>query len=144
MSSPNRTPDKTKVRAALVRQEEHTIMTSGPIPDALALESYRRVRTDLPDLIIAEWLNEAAARRELAKREAAIAEREVALKERISGNVNRLEIFRLILGGTFLCGALLLAWWLASKDHPETALAIAALPVVGAIASAGIKLFRGK
>ena len=132
------------MQAALVHQEEHTIMTSGPIPDASTLEGYRRVRADLPDLIIDEWLKEAAARRELANREASLAEREIALKETISGNVNRLEIFRLILGGMFLCGALLLAWWLASKDHPETALAIAALPVVGAIASAGIKLFRGK
>ncbi len=144
MSRQNRTPDNPKISTAVVHQEEHTIMTSGPIPDASALERYRRVRADLPDLIIEEWLKEAAARRDLANKEAALAEREIALKETISGNVNRLEFFRLILGGLFLCGALLLAWWLAAKDHPESALIIAALPVVGAIASAGIKLFRGK
>ena len=84
-------------------------MTSGPIPDASTLESYRMVRADLPDLIIAEWLKEADARRALANREISLAEREIALKERISGNVNRLEVFRLTLGGTFLFGALLLA-----------------------------------
>lgn len=144
MSRQNNTPDKQKIPTTLVHKEEHTIMTSGPIPDASTLERYRHVRADLPDLIIGEWLKEAEARRKLADKEADLAEREVAIKETISSNVNRLEIFRLILGGMFLCGALLLAWWLASKDHPETALAIAALPVVGAIVSAGIKLFRGK
>lgn len=118
--------------------------TVGPIPPAASLEEYRSVRPDLPDLIIGEWLKEAESRRELERREFALAERNLALKEKISRDINRLEYFRLGFGILFSCGALLLAWWFASNNHIESALAMSALPVIAAIASAGIKLFRKK
>ncbi len=84
MSRQNRAPDKSKMQAALVHQEEHTIMTSGPIPDASTLEGYRRVRADLPDLIIDEWLKEAAARRAKAAADKAAGIEPPAKVERIS------------------------------------------------------------
>lgn len=123
---------------------EQTVMTSGPIPDARTLEGYRSVRPDLPDLIIEEWLKEAEARRALAAKEAAIAEREISLKENIAENLNRLEWGRLIFGSVFVFAALVASVWLAYHDYTESAIFISSVPIVGTVILTGIKLYRRK
>ena len=123
---------------------EQTVMTSGPIPDARTLEGYRSVRPDLPDLIIEEWLKEAEARRALAAKEAAIAEREISLKENIAENLNRLEWGRLIFGSVFVFAALGASVWLAYHDYTESAIFISSVPIVGTVILTGIKLYRRK
>lgn len=123
---------------------EQTVMTSGPIPDARTLEGYRSVSPDLPDLIIEEWLKEAEARRALAAKEAAIAEREISLKENIAENLNRLEWGRLIFGSVFVFAALGASVWLAYHDYTESAIFISSVPIVGTVILTGIKLYRRK
>lgn len=123
---------------------EQTVMTSGPIPDASTLEGYRSVRPDLPDLIIEEWLKEAEARRALAAKEAAIAEREISLKENIAENLNRLEWGRLIFGSVFVFAALGASVWLAYHDYTESAIFISSVLIVGTVILTGIKLYRRK
>lgn len=142
MTKQVRIPNKVSQSATLV-QHQSTI-TVGPIPPASTLEEYRSVRADLPDLIIEEWLKEAESRRAFTSKEFEITERNAAFKEKISSDLNRLEYARLFLGGLFYFGSLWVAWQLASNNHLESAIAIAALPVVAAIAGAGIKIFRSK
>lgn len=141
---PATTPKRKQEQQAAVVHHEQTVMTSGPIPDARTLEGYRSVRLDLPDLIIEEWLKEAEARRALAAKEAAIAEREISLKENIAENLNRLEWGRLILGSVFVFAALGSSVWLAYHDYTESAIFISSVPIVGTVILTGIKLYRRK
>lgn len=141
---PATTPKRKQEQPAAVVHHEQTVMTSGPIPDARTLEGYRSVRLDLPDLIIEEWLKEAEARRALAAKEAAIAEREISLKENIAENLNRLEWGRLILGSVFVFAALGSSVWLAYHDYTESAIFISSVPIVGTVILTGIKLYRRK
>lgn len=141
MSKPN--TDKSRQQTAIVHQQQ-TVISSGPIPPASSLVEYRAVRDDLPDLIITEWIKEADTRRDLARREFDLTERNIALAEKMSKDINRLEYARLIVATLFSGGVLWLAWWLASNNHIETAIIIAALPVLAAIASAGIKALLTK
>ncbi len=141
---PATTPKRKQEQQAAVVHHEQTVMTSGPIPDARTLEGYRSVRPDLPDLIIEEWLKEAEARRALAAKEAAIAEREISLKENIAENLNRLEWGRLIFGSVFVFAALGASVWLAYHDYTESAIFISSVPIVGTVILTGIKLCRRK
>lgn len=141
---PATTPKRKQEQQAAVVHHEQTVMTSGPIPDARTLEGYRSVRLDLPDLIIEEWLKEAEARRALAAKEAAIAEREISLKENIAENLNRLEWGRLIFGSVFVFAALGSSVWLAYHDYTESAIFISSVPIVGTVILTGIKLYRRK
>ena len=141
---PATTPKREQEQQAAVVHHEQTVMTSGPIPDARTLEGYRSVRPDLPDLIIEEWLKEAEARRALAAKEAAIAEREISLKENIAENLNRLEWGRLIFGSVFVFAALGASVWLAYHDYTESAIFISSVPIVGTVILTGIKLYRRK
>lgn len=130
---PATTPKRKQEQQAAVVHHEQTVMTSGPIPDARTLEGYRSVRPDLPDLIIEEWLKEAA-----------IAEREISLKENIAENLNRLEWGRLIFGSVFVFAALGASVWLAYHDYTESAIFISSVPIVGTVILTGIKLYRRK
>lgn len=130
---PATTPKRKQEQPAAVVHHEQTVMTSGPIPDARTLEGYRSVRLDLPDLIIEEWLKEAA-----------IAEREISLKENIAENLNRLEWGRLIFGSVFVFAALGSSVWLAYHDYTESAIFISSVPIVGTVILTGIKLYRRK
>lgn len=141
---PATTPKRKQEQQAAVVHHEQAVMTSGPIPDARTLEGYRSVRPDLPDLIIEEWLKEAEARRALAAKEAAIAEREISLKENIAENLNRLEWGRLIFGSVFVFAALGASVWLAYHDYTESAIFISSVPIVGTVILTGIKLYRRK
>ena len=144
---PATTPKRKQEQQAAVVHHEQTVMTSGPIPDARTLEGYRSVRAG--NVIekaerIEEWLKEAEARRALAAKEAAIAEREISLKENIAENLNRLEWGRLIFGSVFVFAALGASVWLAYHDYTESAIFISSVPIVGTVILTGIKLYRRK
>jgi len=56
------------------RQTETSLLVArqGPIPDARALEAYRRIRKDLHNIIIQQWLDESSHRRKIEEEQISI------------------------------------------------------------------------
>lgn len=132
---------RTNEENSVVRRER-TIIASTPIPLPEILEGYRKIKPDLPDLIIEEWQKEAECRRECEKAQLNLLEQEIAMQRHARSLAYRKSILGMFMGMVFYLVAFGFCGWLIYAYHEIAgAIVCAALPIIGAIVSSAFKIF---